>query len=66
MVDVSLRRSGRRRGADGLIDALGVVIGLGGHGPVNVGVRDDWSWVNERPEDERAELLVVADPFDRR
>lgn len=29
-----------------------------------LGARNDWDWVNERPEDERVELLRDAVPFD--
>lgn len=65
MVHVSLRRVGPiDGGADALIDAL--LEAVGGHGTllVNTGVRDDWSWVNERPPSERAALLQGAVPFD--
>ena len=33
---------------------------------MTLGARDDWSWVNERPERERPSLLRAAEPFDCR
>jgi aminoglycoside N3'-acetyltransferase len=33
---------------------------------MTLGAHDDWAWVNERPEDERPELLRDAVPFDCR
>jgi aminoglycoside N3'-acetyltransferase len=66
MVHTSLRAIGPvDGGADGLIDALEGAVGSGGTLLVNVGVRNDWDWVNERPEAERAELLRDAEPFDK-
>ena len=65
MVHTSLRAIGPvERGADGVIDALEAAVGPAGTLLVNVGVRDDWAWVNERPEAERAALLRDAEPFD--
>ena len=31
---------------------------------MNVGVRDDWAWANDRPEGERPALHAKAEPFD--
>jgi len=65
MVHASLRRVGPTDGgADGVIDALEMAVGDGGTLLVNLGVRDDRGWVNDRPEPERAGLLADTDPFD--
>lgn len=65
MVHASLRAIGPVvGGADGVIDAIEAAIGAGGTILVNVGVRDDLAWVNDRPEAERAALLEGGDPFD--
>jgi aminoglycoside N3'-acetyltransferase len=65
MVHASLRAVGPVvGGADGVIDALETAVGPGGSLLVNLGARDDWGWVNERPEDERPALLQDAEPFD--
>ncbi|HVF13663.1 MAG TPA: AAC(3) family N-acetyltransferase, partial [Acidimicrobiales bacterium] len=65
MVHTSLRAVGPTEGgADGVIDALAAAVGPGGTLFVNIGARDDWDWVNERPESDRAELLRDAEPFD--
>jgi aminoglycoside N3'-acetyltransferase len=65
MVHASLRAIGPvDGGAAGVVEALTGAVGPGGTLLVNVGVRDDWGWVNERPERDRAELLRDAEPFD--
>jgi aminoglycoside N3'-acetyltransferase len=65
MVHASLRAVGPvDGGAGGVIDALEATIGPGGTLLVTLGARDDWAWVNERPEDERLDLLGDAEPFD--
>lgn len=65
MVHTSMRALGPiEGGAEGLVAALDLAVGPSGTVLVNVGVRDDWSWVNDRPEHERAQLLAGADPFD--
>jgi aminoglycoside N3'-acetyltransferase len=51
-------------GADGLVDALEAAVGPGGTLFMTLGARDDWSWVNERPEADRPGLLRDAEPFD--
>lgn len=64
-VHASLRRIGPvERGAEGLLDALHEAVGPAGTIVMTVGARDDWSWVNERAESERAALLRDAEPFD--
>ena len=65
MVHASLRSVGPTHGgADGVIDALDAAVGPGGTLLMTLGARDDWGWVNERPEHERAALLRHAVPFD--
>jgi len=65
MIHASLRRIGPVvGGADGLLDALAAAVGVGGTLFMTIGARDDWGWVNERPEPERAALLRDAEPFD--
>ena len=65
MVHASLRRVGPVvGGADGVIDALEAAVGPQGTLFMTLGARDDHAWVNERPEEERAGLLVDAEPFD--
>jgi len=65
MVHVSLRAVGPvEGGAAGLARALDDVVGPDGTVLVNIGVSDDWAWVNQRPEAERAALLRDAVPFD--
>jgi aminoglycoside N3'-acetyltransferase len=66
MVHASLRAIGPvLGGADGVIDALEVAVGPGGTLFMTLDARDDWGWVNERPEHDRPELLRDAEPFDR-
>ncbi len=66
MVHASLRAVGPvDGGADGVIDALQAAVGPGGTLLMTLGARDDWAWVNDRPEPDRAELLRDAEPFDR-
>lgn len=65
MVHVSLRRIGPvEGGALGLIAALDAAVGPNGTLLMMAGPADPWSWVNERPETERAALLAGAPPFD--
>ena len=65
MVHASLRRIGPvPGGADGVLDALAAAIGSDGTLFMTLGARDDWSWVDERPEAERSGLLADAEPFD--
>lgn len=65
MVHASLRAIGPvQGGADGVIDALQAAVGTNGTLLMTLGARDDWGWVNERPEDQRPDLLRDAEPFD--
>jgi aminoglycoside N3'-acetyltransferase len=65
MVHASLRAIGPvEGGADTVIDALDAAVGPGGTLVMNVGARDDWAWVQARPEADRVGLLAGAQPFD--
>jgi aminoglycoside N3'-acetyltransferase len=65
MVHASLRAVGPvEGGADGVADALQAAVGPSGTLLMVLGARDDWGWVNQRPEHDRAELLRDAAPFD--
>jgi aminoglycoside N3'-acetyltransferase len=65
MVHASLRAIGPvEGGAAGVIEALEAAVGVEGTLLMVLGARDDWAWVNERPEPERAALLRDADAFD--
>ncbi len=65
MVHASLRSIGPvEGGADGVLDALVTAVGSDGTVLMVLGALDEWAWVNERPEPERAALLRDADPFD--
>ncbi|HSJ83113.1 MAG TPA: AAC(3) family N-acetyltransferase [Acidimicrobiia bacterium] len=67
MVHASLRRLGPvGGGAAGVISALDQAVGRAGTLLMVLGARDDFSWVNERPEDERPGLLAGIPPFDHR
>ncbi len=67
MVHASLRAMGPvEGGAAGVLDAIQEAIGPGGTMLVVLGARDDWAWVNDRPEAERPALLADAEPFDAR
>ncbi len=66
MVHASLRAIGPViGGADGVVDALERAVGPSGTLFMTLDARDDWGWVNERPDRERPELLRDAEPFDR-
>ena len=65
MVHASLRRLGSVEGrGDGFIGAILDALAPGGTMLMVLGAADDHAWVNERPEAERAALLVEAEPFD--
>jgi aminoglycoside N3'-acetyltransferase len=65
MVHASLRRIGAvDGGAAGVVAAIELAIGPEGTMLMTIGARDDWSWVNDQPEDAREELLADAEPFD--
>ncbi len=65
MVHASLRKLGPvQGGAAGVVRALDHAMGPAGTVMMVLGARDDWAWVNERPEAERAELLKGTPAFD--
>ncbi len=65
IVHASLRAIGQVEGrAAGVIRALDAAVGREGTLLMVLGAKDDWAWVNERPEAERAGLLADAEPFD--
>lgn len=65
MVHASLRAIGPvEAGAEGVLDALSGAVGPDGTLMMVLGAKDDWAWVNDRPESERPALLAEADPFD--
>lgn len=65
MVHASLRAIGPvDGGAAGVVEALDRAVGPDGTLLMTLGARDDWAWVNERPEADRPGLLVDAEPFD--
>ena len=67
MVHASLRRIGPvEGGAAGVITAIDRAVGDSGTSMMTLGARDDWSWVNEHPEEARPGLLAGAEPFDAR
>lgn len=65
MVHASLRSIGPvTGGAGGVVAALDRAVAPSGSLLMTIGAEDEFSWVNERPERERADLLVDAPPFD--
>jgi aminoglycoside N3'-acetyltransferase len=65
MIHASLRAIGAvEGGAAGVAQALDAAVHPGGTLLMILGARDDWAWVNERPEEERPALLANAEPFD--
>jgi aminoglycoside N3'-acetyltransferase len=65
MVHASLRAVGPvEGGAAGVVAALDRAVGEPGTLLMMVSARDDWAWVNERPETDREALLADAEPFD--
>ena len=65
MVHASLRAIGPVEGrAGGVVDALDAAVGQSGTLLMTLGARNDFDWVNERPEAEREALLADAEPFD--
>lgn len=67
MIHASLRAIGPVEGGPaGVLDALDAAVGEAGTLMMVLGARDDWAWVNELPEHERAARLADAEPFDCR
>lgn len=65
MVHASLRKIGPVEGGpQGVIAALDAAAGPDGGWMMVLGAANRWDWVNERPETERAALLIDAIPFD--
>lgn len=65
MVHASLRAVGPvEGGAAGVVGALEAAVGPAGTLLMTLGARDEWAWVNDRAEPERAALLAAAEPFD--
>jgi len=65
MVHASLRAIGPvEEGAVDVVQALEYAVGSTGTLLMNLGARDDFDWVNTRPEQQRADLLADAPPFD--
>ncbi|MDI1475331.1 AAC(3) family N-acetyltransferase [Polyangium sp. y55x31] len=65
MIHASLRAVGPvEGGARGVLDALDDAVGEAGTLMMVLGARDDWAWVNDLPEHERAAHLENAEPFD--
>jgi aminoglycoside N3'-acetyltransferase len=65
MVHASLRAIGPvEGGAAGVVRSLEDAIGSNGTLLMNLGARDDYDWINNRPESERVMLLEQAPPFD--
>lgn len=65
MVHASLQALGPvDGGAIGVIAVLDESVGTEGSLLMVLGAQDDWAWVNDHPESERAQLLAEADPFD--
>jgi aminoglycoside N3'-acetyltransferase len=62
MVHASMRRVGGD--AAELVRAIDEAVGATGTWMMTLGARDDWSWVNERPEPERESLLAGSPVFD--
>jgi aminoglycoside N3'-acetyltransferase len=65
MVHASMRAIGEVEGrAQGVVSALDQAVGPDGTVLMNLGARDDWAWINDHPEGERAALLAGSAPFD--
>lgn len=66
MVHASLRAVGPvEGGAAAVVQALEAAVGPTGTIVMNLGARDDFDWVNTRPEAERSTLLENAPAFDK-
>jgi len=61
MVHAALRRLGPvDGGAASVLDAIEAAAAPGGTLVMNLGANDDWDWVNDRPEPERAASWCTA------
>ena len=62
---VSLRKVGPvQGGAVGVVEGVELAVGPDGTVVMILGAANDFDWVNEHPESERAALLADAEPFD--
>lgn len=65
MVHASLRALGDVEGrAAGVVAALDAAVGPDGTLLMTLGAEDEWSWVNDHPDDVREDFLRDAEPFD--
>lgn len=65
MVHASMRAIGPvQGGAANVVKALDRAVGPNGTIIMTLGAKDDFGWVNERPELERGRLLIGSPPFD--
>ena len=65
MAHVSLRAIGpTEEGAEGLLRSMERAVGETGALLMVLGARNDWAWINQLPESERAAKLRAAEPFD--
>jgi aminoglycoside N3'-acetyltransferase len=62
MVHASMRRVGGD--ARDLVASIDEAVGEAGTWMMTLGAEDEWSWVNQRPEDERVKLLEGTPVFD--
>jgi aminoglycoside N3'-acetyltransferase len=63
MVHASMRKVGGDAGD--LVAAIDQAVGDDGTWMMTLGAEDEWSWVNQRPEEERQALLAGTPPFDK-
>src|SRR3954471_22582163 len=63
MVHASMRKVGGD--ARDLVTAIDEAIGAEGTWMMTLGAEDEWAWVNQRPEEERAVLLAGTIVFDK-
>src|SRR5690349_12288173 len=63
MVHASMRKVGGD--ASALVTAIDEAVGEDGTWMMTLGAEDEWGWVNQRPEEERATLLEGTPVFDK-
>ena len=63
MVHASMREVGGA--AEALVTAIDEAVGEDGTWMMTLGAEDEWSWVNEKPEEEREQLLQGTPAFDK-